>query len=364
MSAAFPADERLPRLGRQEGASSSDATRTAHDRGKTPSAKGLVDAGASARGGATRPLTLRALTVFEAVAAAGSFSRAADQLDMTQPAVSMQIRQIESALGVALFDRQHRRHLTDAGRELRQHARLILGQARAAEEAVMAFGPAGAGDAKGAGLRGLLHLGVVSSAHYFAPPLMQAFNSMHPLVRLKLTVARRDEVLAMLRDRELDIAISGYPPSEADLEAVTFARNPHCLVAHPRHRLAGRDHLQWSDLRDETFVFREPGSATRQFLEHLLQGEGMQPRASVEMAGNETVKQAVMCGMGIGFLSAHTFQVELQAGLLTVLNVAGLPRWIDWCMIQRRDRRLEGVHAAMRDFVIARGAEWAQCRVG
>jgi DNA-binding transcriptional LysR family regulator len=158
-----------------------------------------------------KPLTLRALSVFETAASLGSFSKAADHLDMTQPAVSMQVRQIEAALGVALFDSHSRRHLTDAGRELLQHARLILAQVRAAEEAVTAYGPAGAGDAQGSGLRGMLHLGVVSSAHYFAPQLMQAFNSLHPLVRLKLTVARRDEVLAMLRDHALDIAISGYP---------------------------------------------------------------------------------------------------------------------------------------------------------
>jgi DNA-binding transcriptional LysR family regulator len=90
----------------------------------------------------------------------------------------------------------------------------------------------------------------------------------------------------------------------------------------------------------------------------------MQPRSSIEMAGNETVKQAVMCGMGVGFLSAHTFQVELQAARLAVLDMAGLPRWVDWCVVQRRDRRLEGVHAAMRDFVVERGAEWARCRIG
>jgi DNA-binding transcriptional LysR family regulator len=311
-----------------------------------------------------KPLTLRALSVFETAASLGSFSKAADHLDMTQPAVSMQVRQIEAALGVALFDSHSRRHLTDAGRELLQHARLILAQVRAAEEAVTAYGPAGAGDAQGSGLRGMLHLGVVSSAHYFAPQLMQAFNSLHPLVRLKLTVARRDEVLAMLCDHALDIAISGYPPSEADLEAVTFARNPHCLVVHPGHRLVGRPQLPWTELRDEPFIVREPGSATRQFLEHLLQSQSMQPRSSIEMAGNETVKQAVMCGMGVGFLSAHTFQVELQAARLAVLDMAGLPRWVDWCVVQRRDRRLEGVHAAMRDFVVERGAEWARCRIG
>jgi LysR family transcriptional regulator, low CO2-responsive transcriptional regulator len=183
-------------------------------------------------------------------------------------------------------------------------------------------------------------------------------------VRLKLTVAKRTEVLAMLQDHQLDIAISGYPPSEGDLEATSFARNPHCIVAHPDSPLACRRRLRWGDLRDEHFIFREPGSATRQFLEHLLQSQSIQVRAGLELAGNETIKQAVMCGMGISFLSAHTFQIELQAGLMAVLDVVDMPKHIDWCFVQRRDTLLGGVSATFRDFVVAEGAQWAHCRTG
>ncbi|MDZ7854644.1 LysR family transcriptional regulator [Sphaerotilus sp.] len=305
---------------------------------------------------------LRHLRIFEAVASAGSFSRAAEVLGMTQPAVSMQIRQLETDLSMTLFDRPQRQRLSDAGHELLQHARLLLAQARAAEEALdqLRSEP----DASGRrGHRGLLHLGVVSTAHYFAPRLLQAFNLQHPDVRLKLTVARRSEVLAMLQEHRLDLAISGYPPSEADLEATSFARHPHCIVVHPAHPLVGRRRLQWADLRDEHFIFREPGSATRQFLEHLLQQQSIQVRAGLELAGNETIKQAVMCGMGISFLSAHTFQVELEVGRMAVLDVVGLPKHIDWCFVQRRDTQLTGVNAAFRQFVIDEGAQHAACQV-
>jgi DNA-binding transcriptional LysR family regulator len=307
-----------------------------------------------------KPFNLRSLRVFEAVATSGSFSRAALQLEMTQPAVSMQIRQLEADVGAPLFDRR-RQHLTDAGRELLQHARIIGAQVRAAEEALAAHAAEGE-PGRPRGHRGLLHLGVVSTAHYFAPQLLHAFNQLHPEVRLKLTVARRPEVLAMLQEHQLDVAISGYPPSEGDLEAITFARNPHCIVAHPAHPLAQRRRLRWADLRDEHFIFREPGSATRQFLEHLLQSQAIQVRAGLELAGNETIKQAVMCGMGISFLSAHTFQVELNAGLMVVLDVVDLPKQVDWCFVTRRDTVLGGVNAAFRDFVIAHGADWARCR--
>lgn len=310
-----------------------------------------------------KPLNLRTLRIFETVAACGNFSRAAEQLAMTQPAVSMQIRQLESDLGTLLFDGQQRQRLTDAGRELLQHARIISAQVRAAEDA-LATHRGDAGDGSPRGQRGLLHLGVVSTAHYFAPRLLHAFNQLHPEVRLKLTVAKRTEVLAMLQDHQLDIAISGYPPSEGDLEATSFARNPHCIVAHPDNPLARRKRLRWGDLRDQHFIFREPGSATRQFLEHLLQSQSIQVRAGLELAGNETIKQAVMCGMGISFLSAHTFQIELQAGLMAVLDVIDTPKHIDWCFVQRRDTLLGGVSATFRDFILAEGAQWAHCRTG
>ena len=274
----------------------------------------------------------------------------------------MHIRQLETEVGTALFDRQHRQRMTDAGRELLQHARIIGAQVRAAEAALLAHsGDTQEGGARGQ--RGLLHIGVVSTAHYFAPRLLHAFNQLHPEVRLKLTVAKRPAVLAMLQEHQLDIAISGYPPSEGDLEATTFARNPHCIVAHPDNPLAARTRLRWADLRDEHFIFREQGSATRQFLEQLLQSQSIQVRSVMELAGNETIKQAVMCGMGISFLSAHTFQVELQAGLLTVLDVLDMPKHVDWCFVQRRDTVLSGVNAAFREFVIANGADWARCRL-
>jgi DNA-binding transcriptional LysR family regulator len=310
-----------------------------------------------------KPFNLRALRVFETVATCGSFSRAAEQLDMTQPAVSMQIRQLESDVGASLFDRQHRQRLTDAGRELLQHARIIGAQVRAAEAALMAHG-ADANDDGTRGQRGLLHIGVVSTAHYFAPRLLHAFNQLHPEVRLKLTVAKRESVLAMLQDHQLHIAISGYPPSEGDLEATTFARNPHCIVAHPDNPLAQRRRLRWADLRDEHFIFREPGSATRQFLEQLLQSQAIQVRAGMELAGNETIKQAVMCGMGISFLSAHTFQVEAEAGKLVVLDIIDMPKTLDWCVLHRRDSALTGVNEAFHDFIVDRGADIVACRYG
>lgn len=309
-------------------------------------------------------LKVRHLRVFEAVASCGSFSRAAEQLALTQPAVSMVVRQLEQELGTALFDPTDRKRLSDAGQELLGHARIILAQVRAAEEAMAFYTESGSTEAS-RGLRGLLHLGVVQTANYFdfAPRLLSEFHRRHPDVHLKLTVAKRSELLAMLAERRLDIAITGYPPSEADVEAHSFARHPHCLVASVNHPLARRHGLDWADLRREDFIFREQGSSTRVFLEQLLQSQSLQVRQSLELSGNETVKHAVMEGLGISFLSAHVFQVELEAGRIAVLDLADMPKYIDWCFIHRRDVTLNGVNQAFKEFVFAEGTRIAACLV-
>lgn len=300
--------------------------------------------------------TLRGLRVFEAAAAACSFSRGAEVMGMTQSAVSQQIRQMEVELGKRLFDTQARPiQLTDAGRELLHHARTILAQVNIAVDAM------GSLDGQ---FTGLLHLGAVSPANYFTPRLMAAFRARFPRVRMKLTVASRDVLLTLLAERRVDLVIGGFPPAHADIEAEAFARHPHCLVASASHRLAGQRGLPWNELRDEPFIFREAGSSTRLFLEHLLQAQGLRFNAGVELQGNETVKQAVIAGMGISFLSAHVFQGELRAGLLKVLDVEGLPRWLDWCVLQSRDRVLSDVQFAFREFVLKEGAGLVACELG
>ena len=219
--------------------------------------------------------TLRGLRVFEAAAAAStsSYSRADELLGMTQPAVSQQIRRLEDELGQRLFDTQARPiRLIDAGSELLRHTRVILAQLSVAEDALVSL------DGQ---FRGQLYVGVVSPGHYFVPALLAAFRRLHPELRLKLSLDRRDALLAALAERQLDLMIGGYPPAEAEVEAEVFARHPHCLIAPPDHPLAGRRGLAWADLAHETFVFREPGSATRSFLEHLLQVQRLQAGSGV-----------------------------------------------------------------------------------
>jgi len=303
-------------------------------------------------------LTLRQLRLFEAVASHLSYSRAAEQMNVTQPAVSMQVQQLEAELGLQLLVKQGKKvTLSQAGEEMLRQSRRILNQVLIAEEAVSAFR-----ETEGA-TGGLLHLGVVPTAHYFAPKLLMAFAQAWPGIKFKLTVDRRDAILAMLQEHQLDVAIAGYPPSEADLEAETFAQHPHCIVAAADHPLVKRRRIHWDDLKDEPFIFREPNSATRQFFEHLLQAQSLQVKVSMELSGNETIKQAVMAGMGISFLSAHTFQIELEAARLAVLPLDDMPKMLDWCLLHRRDSFLSGVNDAFRTFVMAHGADLAKCQL-
>ncbi len=300
-----------------------------------------------------RNLTLRSLRVFEAAATTGGFSRAGELLGMTQSGVSQHIRQLEDEVGCRLFDTQARPiRLTDAGTELLRHARVILAQLSVAEDALATR------DGKH---RGQIHVGVVSPGQYFVPRLLADFRRLHPDLRLKLTQGRRDHLLTLLAERQIDLLIGGYPPAEAEVEAEFFARHPHCLIAAPDHPLVGQAQLPWSALRHETFILREPGSATRAFLEHLLQMQRLQVRADVELQGPEAVKSAVMAGMGLSFASAHTFQSELAARRIAVLDVQEMPKQLDWCLLTRRDTPLSASQRLLRDHVLAQGAQAAAC---
>lgn len=302
-----------------------------------------------------RDLTLRSLRIFDAAASTSSFSRAAEMLGMTQSAVSQQIKALEDEVKVKLFDTQARPiRLTDAGRELLRHARLVLSQVNVAMDSLNSL------DGQ---YRGQLQIGAVPPANYFLPAVIAEFRENYPEMGMKLTLGRRDELLAMLNEHRLDLVIGSYPASETDVQAEVFARHPHCLIAAADHPMAGRRGIEWRELRDEPFIAREADSATRRFLEHLLQAQGLQVNINLELEGNEAVKQAVMAGLGISFLSAHVFQLELETGKLVVLDVVDLPKWLDWCVLTRREAEEPAARRAFQNFILAEGARFAECRV-
>jgi DNA-binding transcriptional LysR family regulator len=277
-------------------------------------------------------VTFRQLRVFESVARLLSFSRAAEELHLTQPAVSMQVRQLEDSVGLALTEQIGKKiHLTAAGAEMALHARLISQQLAVAEEALAAL----------KGLRsGRLVIGVVSTAKYFAPRLLATFRARHPGVELRLDVQNREEIVRRLHDNRIDIAIMGTPPLDFPTVSEAFAEHPLIIVGGIGHPLANRSRVELRELGDETFLIRELGSGTRTAMERFFAEHGFTCRSVMEMSSNETIKQAVMAGMGVAFLSAHTMGPELATGRLLRIDVVGTPVLRKWHVVRHRDKRL------------------------
>jgi LysR family transcriptional regulator, low CO2-responsive transcriptional regulator len=279
-----------------------------------------------------RHVSLRQLRVFAAVARHLSFSRAAAELHLTQPAVSMQVKSLEGEAGLPLVEQVGKKiHLTEAGRELQARAHAIDRELRAAEEALGAM----------RGLtQGRLTIGLVSTAKYFVPELLGRFLKAHPGVTAKLEVDNRETIIGRLAANAIDLAIMGRPPQN---------------MAPPDHPLAGKRRVPLERLAEETFVIREPGSGTRGLLERLFAEHKLTLKVSMEMASNETIKQAVIAGMGVSLLSLHTVGLELATRRLVILDVAGLPIVRKWHVVHLAQKRLSPVAQALKAYLLAEG---------
>ena len=288
--------------------------------------------------------TLRQLQVFEKVASHLNYSRAAEELYLSQPAVSMQIKQLEGHIGLALFEQMGKKvFLTEAGRELFHYSRNIA-QQLAEMEAVF-------DEMKGLG-KGKLTLSVVNTANYFTPQLLAQFCKRHPGIGVTLQVANRDAVLKQLADNSTDLAIMGQPPEGLDISAEPFMENPLVVIAAPDHPLAKLKRVKFPRLAAETFLSREPGSGTRSAMERVFAEHGIKPRIGMEMETNEAIKQAVQADLGLGILSQHSIELELETGRLAVVKVEGFPLLRHWYVAHRANKRLSGAAAAFKEFLL------------
>ncbi|MDB5882663.1 MAG: transcriptional regulator, LysR family [Ramlibacter sp.] len=300
--------------------------------------------------------TLRQLKVFEAVARNLSFSRAAEELHLTQPAVSTQVRKLEEHAGLPLFEQLGKKiHLTPAGVQMLQSSRAIIQQFQEAEEAMTQFkGVSG----------GKLNVTVISAGDYFFPRLLVEFASRHSGVTLNFGVCNREELLGQLADNLTDLAIMVRPPVDADTLAEPFAPHPYVIVAAPGHPLAGKKRIPVSRLAREPFIVREKGSDTWHSMEEGFGPHLGELNIAMEIKSTETIKQAVMAGMGVTFLSAHTISRELQAKSLAVLDVQGFPLMLHWYVVHRRSKRLPPVAQAFKRFLMKDGAALLEQMMG
>ncbi|MET0962806.1 MAG: LysR family transcriptional regulator [Noviherbaspirillum sp.] len=300
--------------------------------------------------------TLRQLKVFETVARHLSFSRAAEELHLTQPAVSTQVKTLQGHVGLVLFEHLGKRvYLTPAGEELLRYSRAIIRQFDEAEEALTQF--------KGV-TGGKLNVAVISAGDYFFPRLLVEFARHHTGVTLNLAVHNREKLLSEISNNLTDLAIMVRPPQDMDTVNEAFAPHPYVIVAAPNHPYANRRKIPMSALKQERFVVREKGSDTWNSMEESFGKHIADLNIAMEIKSTETIKQAVIAGMGISFLSAHTISLELQAGSLIVLDVQGFPMMLNWYLVHRSGKRLPPVAEAFRAFLLSDGAALIQKFIG
>lgn len=293
-------------------------------------------------------ITFRQLRVFTEVARHLSFARAAEALHLTPPAVTMQVKELEAQIGLPLFERAGRSvSLTTAGEYYLVYAKRMLSTLKDAEDAMARFRRLETG---------LLTIGMVSTAKYFVPRLLARFREEHPGVDVKLQVSQnREQLLALLHGNECDLAVMGRPPKEMATRAEPFAAHPHVFVAPPDHPALRLGHPPIDVLSPYPLIVREPGSGTRHAMESFFKERRFEPRISMEMSSNETIKQAVMAGMGLSFLSLHTVGLELRTGLLAVVDVVGTPVVRSWNVVHLMSKLLSPAAEAFRYFILEEG---------
>jgi LysR family transcriptional regulator, low CO2-responsive transcriptional regulator len=289
-------------------------------------------------------VSVRQIQIFVCAARHLSFARAAEELHLTPPAVSMQVRDLEETLSIPLFDRSGRKiALTTGGEYFLLHARRVLASLKDAEDIV-------------ARLRGVqagrVAVGMVGTAKYFVPRLLAGFLREHPGVEVVLAESNKQGLVERLQRNEVDLAVMGTPPRELETRSEPFAAHPLGVVAAPDHPYASLPEVPPALLGRERFVVREPGSGTRSATDRYFQSQRIEPPIAMEMGSNETIKQAVMAGMGLAFLSLHTIAFEAAGGRIRVLEVPGLPLVRRWQLVHNRGKLLSPPTEALRYFIL------------
>lgn len=293
-------------------------------------------------------ITLRQLRVFSAVTRHLSFTRAAEELCLTQPAVSMQVKQLESQLDVHLFEHVGKKvFLTETGAEIYRYSRSILQQIDELQSVLNSM--------KGLD-RGRLKISVASTANYFIPVLLASFCQRHPNITVGLDVTNRETLLNQLAENEVDLVVMGQPPNDVELGFEPFLENPLVIVAPPNHPLAHKKEIPLETLKQEIFLVREPGSGTRIAMERFFAEHGIQITTGMEVGSNEAIKQSVQASLGLGLLSRDTVEMELALDRLCILQVNEFPIMRHWYVVHRRGKRLSSIALAFKEFLLAEGA--------
>jgi DNA-binding transcriptional LysR family regulator len=300
--------------------------------------------------------TFRQLRVFNEVARQLSFVRAAENLHLTPPAVTMQIKELESQVGMPLFDRSGKKvSLTTTGEYMVVYARKILALLKDAEDASARLQRAEIG---------LLTVGMVSTAKYFMMRMLSDFRERHAGVDIRVCTGNREQLVKMLQNNEVDIAVMGQPPTELQTRTEPFAAHPLVFVAASDHPLVQREQLTADDLRPYEFIVREQGSGTRVAMQKFFTDHRVEPRLQMQVNSNETLKQAVMAGLGLGFVSLHTIGSELDHGQIAILEVQSTPVFRVWNMVHTLSKVLSPAAEAFRYEILENGEQFLATKFG
>jgi LysR family transcriptional regulator, low CO2-responsive transcriptional regulator len=291
-----------------------------------------------------RQSTLHQLKVFETVARLTSVTRAAEELSLTQPTVSMQIKQLTQNIGVPLFEQIGKKlYLTESGQELLLTCREIFDRLARFEMKVADF----------QGMKqGKLKLSTITTTKYFIPRALAPFCKLYPGVEIALEITNHERILERLNDNLDDLYIISKIPERLDVALHPFLENPLVVMAHKTHPLAQEKNIPISRLNDEAFIMRERGSGTRSAVEQLFAKHGVSVKVRLELGGNEAIKQAISVGFGLSVLSQHTFTPEAaKSSGLTILDVEHFPIERHWYIVHHADKQLSIVASTFFDFL-------------
>jgi DNA-binding transcriptional LysR family regulator len=288
--------------------------------------------------------TLRQLQVFESVADELSFTRASEKLHLSQPAVSIQVKHLEESVGLPLFEHAGKKiSLTEAGWILYRCSQTIRGVLEDAGEQI---------DELMGIQRGKLDITVATTASYFASRILAGFARRFPQIAISLDVTNREALLRQLELNQCDLVIMGEPPRGKRLKSMPIMENPLVIIASPDHPFASRKKIPVKDLGEQTFVFRESGSGTRAAIMRFFDKKGIPIQITMEMTSNEAIKQTVQAGLGLGIVSLHTVELELETGSLVELDVAHFPLKRFWYLVRRADKQMSPVAQRFASYVL------------
>lgn len=296
-----------------------------------------------------RHITLHQLRLFNSLGRHLSFTKAAEELHLSQPAVSIQIKRLEESIGLPLVEQMGKKiFLTGAGNELYSATNDIFDRLNVLNEDMIGMEQ---------GVKGSLNLSAITTAKYFMPHLLGVFLRDYPGVEPSLTITNQSKVVGRLEENLDDIVIMGTMPDSLDLEATYFMDNPLVVVAPADHPLVGKKNIPLERIAEERFISRELGSGTRAVRKKLFAKHGLEAKTYMELGSGEAIKQAVMAGLGISVLSLHNLRVELDAGIISVLDVQHFPLIRQWYAVHLKGKKLSNTSRRFLDFLLEDGEQ-------